>query len=88
MDDRYRLIEECAEECQESYEELERLLRASEDIMRSELRDLLNVLGATARKLNSAARKTAGASTKEEQTMFQAGRVRFGRQDRMGTWDE
>ena len=85
MIDRCRITKECAEECQESYEELERMLGEPE-IERLELRDLMDVLAETARKLHGLARNT-GATTRT-QLLLSASRVRFGKPDVGGMWDE
>jgi hypothetical protein len=78
-------IKECAEECEESCAELERVLREPE-IVRSDLHELMDVLAETARKLHGLAWRTG--ATKRKQLLLSASRVRFGKQDVGGTWDE
>jgi len=83
--DRDEGIKECAGECEEICAKLERVLRDPR-IERSELRHLIDVLAETARKLNGLAWKTG--ATKRKQLLLSASRVRFGKPDVGGVWDE
>ena len=78
-------IKECAEECEESCAELDRVL-SEREIERSDLYELVDRLAETARKLNGLAWRTG--ATKRKQLLLSASRVRFGKPDVGGTWDE
>jgi hypothetical protein len=84
MEDRDDGIKECAKECEKSCAELERVLEEPE--MRGDLYELMDVLAETARKLHGLAWRTG--ATKRKQLLLSASRVRFGKQDVGGTWDE
>ena len=78
-------IKECAEECQESCAELERVL-SEREIVPGDLYELVDRLAETARKLHGLAWRTG--ATKRKQLLLSASRVRFGKPDVGGTWDE
>ena len=83
------VMEDCAEECRRLCTALARASREIQGTMHgAEVHRATIILAEVARRLDVNAQQTEIGTIKRQQLLLSASRVRFGRPDVGGTWDE